>query len=69
MKAHSLLAICAMAALWAVTACSPSVAQSSDSTTTPGSETVSVLKVGDRVGAFDPYHVAGPDKGSVTCPT
>ncbi len=69
MKAHSLFVASLAAALWAVTACSPSVAQSSDSTTASGSETVSVLKVGDRVGAFDPYHVAGPDKGSVTCPT
>lgn len=27
------------------------------------------IKVGDMVPAFDPMHVAGPDKGTNTCPT
>lgn len=27
------------------------------------------VEVGGSMGAFDPYHVGGPDKGSVTCPT
>lgn len=26
------------------------------------------ITVGNSVTAFDPYHVAGPDKGTTTCP-